>query len=279
MGTVKTRIRTGLQRIRDVMSARRAPTGRGMTHEEARDVMPLYVVDADDRRRRAKLAGPPGRLRGVPRGAAGISGRRPTPLAQSVPQIRPQAGAASRTLAAIVGAEDPQERRARRFTRLPSRCGHSRDPARAGGPRGWPLPRRIVAAVATAGLLADAGGQLAEMRTTLCGVAGARRRGRAAVRRASQATLVTYRRQLDVMTADDLLLVSLSGLPPAGAAQAKAFVSRSQNAIIFTARDLPALPPAQVYQLWASRAARRSAPERSCRMRAAAASSSPTCRR
>ena len=68
---------------------------------------------------------------------------------------------------------------------------------------------------------------------------------------ASQATLVTYRRQLDVMTADDLLLVSLSGLPPANAAQAKAFVSRSQNAILFTARDLPSLPAARVYQLWA----------------------------
>jgi anti-sigma-K factor RskA len=68
---------------------------------------------------------------------------------------------------------------------------------------------------------------------------------------ASQATLVTYRRQLDVMTADDLILVSLAGLPPANAAQAKAFVSRSQNAILFTARDLPALPAARVYQLWA----------------------------
>ena len=53
------------------------------------------------------------------------------------------------------------------------------------------------------------------------------------------------------MTADDLLLVSLSGLPPATAAQGKAFVSRSQNAILFTARNLPALPAARVYQLWA----------------------------
>jgi hypothetical protein len=35
-------------------------------------------------------------------------------------------------------------------------------------------------------------------------------------------------------------------LPPADAAQAKAFVSRSLNAILFRARDLPALPPARI---------------------------------
>ena len=40
-------------------------------------------------------------------------------------------------------------------------------------------------------------------------------------------------------------------MPPAAAAQAKAFVSASENTIIFSARDLPALPAAQVYQLWA----------------------------
>jgi hypothetical protein len=117
----------------------------------------------------------------------------------------------------------------------------------------WP-PRlaaaaAVVAAVSVAGLL-QTRSELAEMRTTLAvwqaRVAGAERSAAA-----SEATLVTYRRQLDVMTSDDLLLVTLSGLPPADAAQAKAFVSRSLNAIIFTARDLPPLPPARVYQLWA----------------------------
>jgi len=107
----------------------------------------------------------------------------------------------------------------------------------------------VIAAVTTFGLL-QTRAEIAELRVMLATwqarVADAERSAQA-----SQATLVTYRRQLDVMTADDLLLVSLSGLPPANAAQAKAFVSRSQNAILFTARDLPALPAARVYQLWA----------------------------
>jgi hypothetical protein len=107
----------------------------------------------------------------------------------------------------------------------------------------------LLAAVSIAGLW-QTRGQLAEMRSTLAvwqaRVAEAERSAETA-----QVTLVTYRRQLDIMAADDLLFVSLAGVPPAAAAQARAFVSPSQNALIFSARDLPALPPARVYQLWA----------------------------
>jgi len=215
-----------------------------MTHDEVRDALPLFVVDADDQATRRELLD---HLAGCDecRHALQEYQQAADALAQSVPQIRPRPELRARTLAAIVGTGTQAE--GAKVHRMPT-------PAPAPATRaGWApwlaAAAALVAAVATAGLF-QTRAELSEMRSTLAvwqaRVADAERNAQA-----SQATLVTYRRQLDVMTADDLLLVSLSGLPPANAAQAKAFVSRSQNAILFTARDLPSLPAARVYQLWA----------------------------
>jgi anti-sigma-K factor RskA len=215
-----------------------------MTHDEARDVMPLYVIDADDKATRADLLA---HLAGCDacRQVLREYQQAADALAQSVPQIRPRPELRARTLAAIVDPRSPVDLAT--VHRMPPPAA---PPKSRGGWAPWlAVAAALVAAVASAGLF-QTRSELAEMRTTLAGwqarVADAERNAQA-----SQATLVTYRRQLDVMTADDLLLVALSGLPPADAAQGKAFVSRSQNAILFTARDLPALPPARVYQLWA----------------------------
>jgi Anti-sigma-K factor rskA len=223
-----------------------------MTHDEVHDVLPLYVVDADDRASRQALlehlAGCDDCRRVLQEYQLAADA-----LAQSVPQIRPRPELRARTLAAIVGPREPQASpRPHLVTPPPA----ARPPSRAAWAPWLAAAAALVAAVATAGLL-QTRAELADLRSTLAlwqaRVADAEARVADAERnaQASQATLVTYRRQLDVMTADDLLLVSLSGLPPASTAQAKAFVSRSLNAIIFTARDLPALPSARVYQLWA----------------------------
>jgi hypothetical protein len=217
-----------------------------MTHDEARDAMPLFVVDADDRETRTALLA---HVAGCEtcRQALEDYQRAADALAQAVPQVRPRPELRARTLAAIVGGDAGRVRRPEpEHTWTEARRREPRDMAWAP----WlAAAAALVAAVSVAGLL-QTRGELADMRTTLAvwqaRVADAERSAAA-----SQATLVTYRRQLDVMTSDDLLLVTLSGLPPADAAQAKAFVSRSLNAIIFTARDLPALPQARVYQLWA----------------------------
>jgi anti-sigma-K factor RskA len=216
-----------------------------MTHDEARDAMPLFVVDADDRETRAAMLA---HVAGCEecRQALQDYQRAADALAQAVPQIRPRPELRARTLAAIVGGDAER-------VRLPHPGRAPTDVrTRPSGPAWAPwlaAAAAVVAAVSVGGLL-QTRSELADMRTTLAvwqaRVADAERSAAA-----SQATLVTYRRQLDVMTSDDLLLVTLSGLPPADAAQAKAFVSRSLNAIIFTARDLPPLPPARVYQLWA----------------------------
>jgi hypothetical protein len=68
-------------------------------------------------------------------------------------------------------------------------------------------------------------------------------------------------------------------LLPADAAQPKAFVSRSLNAILFTARICPRCRRRAYASSGLSRAARPSAPARSPPTRADGASSSHRCRR
>lgn len=52
-----------------------------------------------------------------------------------------------------------------------------------------------------------------------------------------------------VLTAPDLARIDLAGQPAAPRAAARAYWSRSRG-LVFTASDLPALPPGRVYQLW-----------------------------
>ena len=67
----------------------------------------------------------------------------------------------------------------------------------------------------------------------------------AEVRRAS----LEAQTQVAVLTAPDVTSVDLAGQPVAPAAQARAFWSRSRG-LVFTAANLPALPPGRIYQLW-----------------------------
>ena len=221
-----------------------------MTHDEVRDALPLFVVDADDRQTRRALLD---HLAGCEECRRALQEYQlaADALAQSVPQMRPRPGAACADAGGDCRCRGRTARR--RQLRIGAGCVLPA-PAPAArrvrhGRHGSPPPRRSWPPSRPAGCCRRAA-EVSEMRATLAlwqaRVADAERNAQA-----SQATLVTYRRQLDVMTADDLLLVSLSGLPPANAAQGKAFVSRSQNAILFTARDLPPLPAARVYQLWA----------------------------
>jgi anti-sigma-K factor RskA len=57
------------------------------------------------------------------------------------------------------------------------------------------------------------------------------------------------RAHLNVLTAPDMARVDLVGEDPARAASARAYWSRSQG-LVFTASNLPALPPGRTYQLW-----------------------------
>ncbi|MEZ5284628.1 MAG: anti-sigma factor [Vicinamibacterales bacterium] len=217
-----------------------------MTHDEARDAMPLFVVDADDAETRTALLA---HVAGCEACREALREYETTAdaLGQAVPQVRPRPELRARTLEAITGSPSPAQAR-------PASDIHAVEPASREASRGRWAPwlaaaAALVAAVSVAGLV-QTRQELADVRATVAiwqaRVADAERNAQAA-----QTSLVGYQRQLRVMTADDLLLVSLSGVPPAASAQAKAFVSRSQNAILFTVRDLPPPPAARVYQLWA----------------------------
>jgi hypothetical protein len=223
-----------------------------MTHEEARDLMPLFAVDALDPATRAALLAFVAQSDDARRELQDIL-RATDALGQDVPQVRPRPELRQRILSEATG--QPIVRRTPRVVTTPPDSGVPRvevplvPPVRRGWAPWLAAAAALVAAVTSAGLF-QTRAELDDVRRSLAVWQG---RVEEAERNAetSRATMASYRRQLDVMTADDLLLVTMSGLPPAASAQAKAFVSRSQNAIIFTARDLPALPPAQVYQLWA----------------------------
>jgi anti-sigma-K factor RskA len=57
------------------------------------------------------------------------------------------------------------------------------------------------------------------------------------------------RAHLAVLTAPDMARVDLVGEDPARSASGRAYWSRSQG-LVFTASNLPALPPGRTYQLW-----------------------------
>jgi anti-sigma-K factor RskA len=54
---------------------------------------------------------------------------------------------------------------------------------------------------------------------------------------------------VDVLTAPDLARIDLAGQPTAPSAQARALWSRRRG-MVFTASNLPQLPPGRVYQVW-----------------------------
>lgn len=59
----------------------------------------------------------------------------------------------------------------------------------------------------------------------------------------------TARQAIDILAADDLARIQLKGQPAAPAASGRAYLSASQG-LLFSAVDLPPLPPGRVYQLW-----------------------------
>ncbi len=56
---------------------------------------------------------------------------------------------------------------------------------------------------------------------------------------------------LDVLASPDLVRTTLEGLPPAAAARALALLSPSRGTLVLSATGLPAPPPGRTYQLWA----------------------------
>jgi anti-sigma-K factor RskA len=152
-------------------------------------------------------------------------------LGQAVPQVEPPLALRARVLASVAGV-----------------------------PTARPAPARSTLwLVATAASLVLAAG-LAIYTSQLRGRIGAlesdlrdaRARATAAEQRAidAQQAVAGTRITVAVLTAPDVARIDLAGQAPAAArATARAFWSRSRG-MVFTASNLPALPPGRVYQLW-----------------------------
>ncbi|MBA3269682.1 MAG: anti-sigma factor [Acidobacteria bacterium] len=210
-----------------------------MTHEEARDVLPLYALGVTDTAERAQLEE---HLRGcLPcQQVLALESRTVDGLGRSVDQVRPRPELRRRVLGNVRSFVDPDA--------IPD-AGTSAGASRA-TPWFWAVAAAAVVALVTSIGLVSARRELAEVQaeleTSQQRVAQAEER---AVRAASEAT--SQRRVVTVLTSTDLIQATLNGEAPAASARARAFLSASTGTLIFTAYGLPALPAGRVYQLWA----------------------------
>jgi anti-sigma-K factor RskA len=145
----------------------------------------------------------------------------------------------------------PPEIRARLLERLPA--GPARPPAAfpARRPaRGWlALAAGLLVGVALGALVARTLLVEQARRAEARSLALEARRGEAEAELARlRGELVVARQALSLLRSREVVM--LAGLPAAPEAGGQVFVDRREGRALFVARDLPALPPDRVYQLW-----------------------------
>lgn len=207
-----------------------------MTHEEVRDALSFYASGRADAAMRERLET---HLRGCPECQEALRAdyHSADALGRGVDQVRPRPALRQQVIGSIAGAASQAARP---------------DVVIERGVGRW---HWLAAAAATVAIIASLGlfyarRELAEVRAEL--VAWQLRVAEAEDRAARASTeAVSQRRVVAVLTATDLLHARLSGIAPAAAARARAFVSASSGTIVFSAEGLPALPADRVYQLWA----------------------------
>jgi len=152
-------------------------------------------------------------------------------LGQAVPQVDPSVALRARVLASVAGATAVRP--------APSRSTP------------W-----LLATAASLTLAAGLGIYTSQLRGRVGALEDelreARARASAAEQRAmdAQQAAAGTRNAVAVLTAPDVARIDLAGQAPvAPRASARAFWSRSRG-MVFTASNLPALPPGRVYQLW-----------------------------
>jgi hypothetical protein len=152
-------------------------------------------------------------------------------LGQAVPQVDPPLALRTRVLASVAGA--PVARPA---------------PARSAM---W-LVATAASLVLAAGLAVYTSQLRGRIGTLESDLRDARARAATAEQRAidAQQAVAATRITVAVLAAPDVARIDLAGQAPvAPQASARAFWSRSRG-MVFTASNLPALPPGRVYQLW-----------------------------
>jgi len=188
-------------------------------------------------------------------------------LARAVPQTDPPSELRARVLASIPGNTEVTSSIADVGADLRVRPGPAQQSGRGAPPprsgrRRWPAPTlrlidvtpwlaaaaSLVLAVALGAYAVHLRGRVGNLEERLREAtlrADASERQIADARRAAAAAET----QVAILAAPDLTRIDLAGRPVAPQASARAYWSRSRG-LVFTASNLPALPPGRVYQLW-----------------------------
>ena len=156
-------------------------------------------------------------------------------LAQAVPAVEPPAGLRKRVLGAAVGdtAEEP--------------ASHPQSRSWAGA--GWLAAAAGLLLAAVLGYTTwDWQQRISDLESRLRDVTARALALETQVADARRETRVAQS-HLDILISPDVARVDLVGEPAAPTASGRAYWSRSRG-LVFTASNLPALPPGRTYQLW-----------------------------
>lgn len=217
-----------------------------MTHDEAREILPLHALGALDGADRealeAHLAGCPACREALREEVQAVA-----VLAHAPAQVAPRPELRARVLAAARSAPGGA------VAAFPADIPAARADSPPSASRAWPwlvaAAAAVLAVIASVGLfraraeLADVRAELLALESRLADASERTERATAQIRVQQQA--------LDVLGAPDLLRATLAGVPPAAGARAQALFSRAQGTLVLSAHGLPSPPAGRVYQLWA----------------------------
>ena len=213
-----------------------------MTHDDARDLLPLKALDVLEGEDRAALDA---HLAECPscREAYADEQRTVAALAHAPAQVAPRPELKARVMAGATGRGHVVDFPAPTSVPQPAAARSSFAP--------WLVAAAAaVLAVASSVGLMRARAEIERLRGEIVAVES---RLADADRRTVEATAQVreQRQALDVLASADLVRTTLEGVPPTATARAQALFSPSSGRLLLSATGLAAPPPGRVYQLWA----------------------------
>jgi anti-sigma-K factor RskA len=214
-----------------------------MTHDDARDLLPLQALGVLDGAERQALEAHLADCASC-RDALADEVRAVAALADVPAQVKPRPELRARVLEMARPRGQVVE-----FKAPPPVASTVPPPASSFLP--WLVAAAAAAvAVATSVGLVRARAELADLRAEIVAVEAQLAQADERTVRAT-AEVRVQQQALDVLASPDLVRTTLDGVPPAANARAQALLSPSRGTLVLSATGLPAPPPGRTYQLWA----------------------------